>query len=80
MDNFSRGRASRASVGLWVGYISKSFRYGQSVADVASMIISDEIFVKGRENISSVVGEFKEKNYTKIFRTNGALLEEAGLD
>lgn len=57
--------------------LSKSFRYGQSIANVASMIISDEIFVKGHENINSVVGEFKQKNYTKVFRTNGALLEEA---
>lgn len=60
--------------------LSKSFRYGQEIADVATFIIDYEIDVKGFENINSVVkqvGEKTPKQYSKVFRTNGALLYEA---
>lgn len=55
--------------------LSKSFRYGQEVADVAKWIISGEIDVKGLENIDSKVGVVDSESFTKIFRTNGHLLE-----
>lgn len=60
--------------------LSKSFRYGQEIADVATFIIDYEIDVKGFESINSVVkqvGETTPKQYSKVFRTNGALLYEA---
>lgn len=60
--------------------LSKSFRYGEAIADFATFIIDGGIEVKGMEKIKSVVlevGEEKPKQYTKIFRTNGALLYEA---
>ena len=60
--------------------LSKSFRYGEEIAKVASSIINNEIEVKGCEGIDSVVSSSKDsydKQYTKIFRTNGALLSEA---
>ena len=61
--------------------LSKSFRYGQEIADVASFIINHEIDVKGFEKIKSVVKETnredKPKQYSKVFRTNGSLLYEA---
>lgn len=60
-----------------VKYLSKSFRYGKAVADIASMIISDEIKVEGMESIKSSIGQFGSEPYTQIFRTNGKLLEAA---
>lgn len=60
--------------------LSKSFRYGQEIADVATFIIDYQIEVKGFESINSVVkqvGEKPPKQYSKVFRTNGALLYEA---
>lgn len=57
--------------------LSKSFRYGNQVAEVAKMIIQNAIDVKGNENIDSKVQSFDEENYTYIFRTNSALLEKA---
>lgn len=60
--------------------LSKSFRYGEAIADFATFIIDGGIEVKGMEKIKSVVlevGKEKSKQYTKIFRTNGALLYEA---
>lgn len=57
--------------------LSKSFRYGQSVADVASLIIDEVISIEGNDKVESTVGKFNDKTYTKLFRTNAALLEEA---
>lgn len=58
--------------------LSKSFRYGEAIANIASKVIKNEIQVKWMESISSVVSFVdKEFPYTVIFRTNGALLEEA---
>lgn len=57
--------------------LSKSFRYGEAVADVAKWIINGAIDVKGLDTIPSVVGDVIEDKFTQIFRTNGCLLETA---
>ncbi len=57
--------------------LSKSFRYGQEIADIATFIIRDAIQVKGLESIPSKIVEITDKPYTKLFRTNAALLTEA---
>lgn len=57
--------------------LSKSFRYGQEIADLATFIIDGSIQVKGMESIGSKVAKIVSDKYTKIFRTNSALLSEA---
>lgn len=58
--------------------LSKSFRYGQKIADVANWIIESDIDVKGTETINSVLTDQMVANkYTMIFRTNSALFQEA---
>lgn len=60
--------------------LTRSFRYGSAIADVAKFVISDAIDIKGTEAISSAITLVQGKTnakYTKIFRTNAALIEEA---
>ena len=57
--------------------LSKSFRYGSKIANVAKYIINNEIDVKGLETLDSKVGAIISEKYTKLFRTNAALLEDA---
>ncbi len=57
--------------------LSKSFRYGDSIADFASVIIDRRMNIQGADNIQSTIAPFNEKKYTMIFRGNAALLEEA---
>lgn len=57
--------------------LSKSFRYGKEIADLATFIIKGEIHVKGLETIDSKVGYFNEKQYTVVFRTNAVLISSA---
>ena len=57
--------------------LSKSFRYGQELADLATFIIGGSIQVKGMESIISKITKVDSEQYTKIFRTNSALLSEA---
>lgn len=57
--------------------LSKSFRYGTEIAEVAKMVIQGAIDVKGNESIKSKVSSFDEAEYTYIFRTNSALFEKA---
>lgn len=60
--------------------LTKSFRFGNEIAKVASSIINHQLNIKGNENINSEVGTDVvdcDKQYTKIYRTNGALLEDA---
>lgn len=57
--------------------LSKSFRYGDEIAKIATKIIRDKINVQGLETIKSVVNTFDEKKYTMVFRTNSCLLEHA---
>lgn len=61
-------------------FLSKSFRFGQPVADIATLVLENDIEITGNENITSVVGRGKvnrEKPYTRLFRTNAALLAAA---
>ena len=59
-------------------YLTKSFRYGQPIADVATAIINGEMDIEGNETIDSVVGVVNLDNpYTMLFRTNGELLSQA---
>lgn len=57
--------------------LSKSFRYGQRIADVANWLIGGDMVVKGFEKINSVITDQIHEPYTMIFRTNGALFETA---
>ena len=57
--------------------LSKSFRYGKDIADLATFIIDGNIQVKGMEDIDSKITKVTSEQYTKIFRTNSALLSEA---
>ncbi len=60
--------------------LTRSFRYGSAIADVAKFIISDAIDIKGTDSINSVITLIQGKanaKYTKIFRTNAALIEDA---
>lgn len=57
--------------------LSKSFRYGQKIADVANWLIGDKMEVKGMETIDSQIKDITQSPFTMIFRTNGALFENA---
>lgn len=57
--------------------LSKSFRYGDEIAKIANWLLQGEMIVTGNENIDSVVCDVTSDKYTMIFRTNGALLEQA---
>lgn len=61
--------------------LTKSFRYGQAVADVATAVLRGDMIVTGFEKIESTVGLMDtvdyNKPYTRLFRTNGCLLAEA---
>lgn len=61
--------------------LTKSFRYGQAVADIATTVLEGALQIEGNENIKSVVGFTdkvdRSKPYTRLFRTNAALLASA---
>ena len=61
--------------------LTKSFRYGQAIADIATTVLEGAMKIEGNENIKSVVGFTdkvnKELPYTRLFRTNSALLGAA---
>lgn len=59
--------------------LTKSFRYGKDLAEVASKIL-DGRPVEGFEKVTTKVapeGIIGDRKYTKIFRTNGLLLSSA---
>lgn len=62
-------------------YLSQSWRYGEKIAKVAETLLAKyKGVVKGNPNIKSKVRKVRGmKNYTMIFRTNSALLEQAEL-
>lgn len=64
--------------------LSKSFRYGQAIADIAVKILDNTIKITGREDINSIVGGFnkvdRSKPYTVLCRTNAYLLDTAIID
>jgi Superfamily I DNA and RNA helicases len=61
--------------------LSKSFRYGQAVADIATTVLEGAMKITGNEKIASVVGFTdkvdRTKPHTRLFRTNSALLSAA---
>lgn len=61
--------------------LTKSFRYGQAVADVATAVLRGDMVLTGFEKITSTTGFAgvvdRSKPYTRLFRTNAALLAEA---
>lgn len=60
--------------------LSKSFRYGQGVADIAAQVLQNTVDVKGRDDLICKVGTNvvdRTKPYMYLFRTNGALIYEA---
>lgn len=63
--------------------LSKSFRYGQAVADIATTVLEGAMKIVGNEKIDSKVGQSMvdtTKPYTRLFRTNAALLQSAVLE
>lgn len=60
-------------------YLSKSWRYGEAIAEVAELILSNDcVEVKGNKSIDSKITEVHEmQKYTMIFRTNVGLLTAA---
>lgn len=61
--------------------LSKSFRFGQGIADVATGVLQGKLVLTGREDLPSVIGGFgtvdRAQPYMNLFRTNGALLYAA---
>lgn len=79
--------------------LTKSFRYGQAIADIATAVLEGDMVITGNENIASLAkcyddrlegvpgntpnaredlgGVVKSKPYTRLFRTNSALLGSA---
>ena len=61
--------------------LTKSFRYGQAIADVATIVLERDMIITGNEAIKSVVGLSdvvdRTKPYTRLFRTNSALVAAA---
>jgi superfamily I DNA/RNA helicase len=57
--------------------LSKSFRYGQAVADIAMSVLDWKIDIVGNESITSTVGTNclnTSEPYARLFRTNTELL------
>lgn len=58
-------------------YLSQSFRFGQSIAELASIILyikGETKPLRGMESISSVILDVKRKNYTQLCRTNAYMI------
>lgn len=79
-----RGSLNAMQICDWPEYsLSKSFRFGQEVAEVAKDILLDNsgnrtIQFDGNENLTTkIVDKMEEDQYTMIFRTNSLLIETA---
>jgi hypothetical protein len=60
--------------------LTKSFRYGQEIADIATKVLEGAMKIEGNASIKSVSGFTcvdRTQPYTRLFRTNSALLTEA---
>lgn len=63
--------------------LTKSFRYGQAVADIATIVLEGAMKIEGFEKITSLASfdcVDTSKPYTRLFRTNAALLTAAVLE
>ena len=58
-------------------YLTKSFRFGQDIADLATFIINGEMSIKGSEWINSCITDTLPSQYTMLFRTNAGLIDHA---
>jgi hypothetical protein len=62
-------------------YLTKSWRFGQVIADVATAVLENDMVITGNEKIESKVGfegvVDRSKPYACLFRTNAALLTSA---
>uniref|UniRef100_A0A183CQZ2 DNA helicase n=1 Tax=Globodera pallida TaxID=36090 RepID=A0A183CQZ2_GLOPA len=62
-------------------YLTKSFRFGQGIADVATAVLMGKMTLTGREDMPSTVGGSgtvdRTKPYMYLFRTNSGLLYTA---
>lgn len=62
-------------------WLTKSFRYGQAVAGIATSVLQNALVVEGHEGIPSVVGRFnvvdRTQPHTRLYRTNAALVLDA---
>jgi hypothetical protein len=81
-----RGSLNAMQICDWPEFgLTKSFRFGQEIAEVAKDILLDKVGKRsvvffGNEAISTkIVDKAPESGYTMIFRTNSALIEH-GLD
>lgn len=65
----------------YTGILSKSYRFGQPIADIANVILGGKFKLEGFENVNSKVGRNDvidwSKPYTTIYRTNMALISDA---
>jgi hypothetical protein len=60
--------------------LTKSFRYGQAIADIATTVLERKLVIEGNAGIASVASFTcvdKALPYTRLFRTNAALLAAA---
>lgn len=61
--------------------LTKSFRYGQTVADVATAVLERDMVISGNEALTTIAGFYgvvdRSQPYTRLFRTNAALLGAA---
>lgn len=58
-------------------YLSQSFRFGQSIAELASIILyikGESRPLKGMESTPSIILDTKRKNYTQLCRTNAYMI------
>lgn len=63
--------------------LSKSFRYGQKIADVASSVLDNSMKIVGNETIDSIASNRivdRTKPYTMLCRTNAYLMDTAIVD
>ena len=60
-----------------VKVLSQSLRFGNNVAELATYIIDGQIHIKGTPTINSNIEQINSKEYTMIFRTNAALIDNA---
>lgn len=59
-------------------FLGQSFRYGKAIADVAMAVLKGKVKIEGFSEIPSVIKMVdSSQQYTKLFRTNSALLSEA---
>lgn len=65
----------------YTGILSKSYRFGKEIADIANIILCGKFVLEGFDKVNSVAGRTDvvdgSKPYTMIYRTNMALISDA---